>query len=294
MQGQGFLARFLIAWPPSLAGTRLYQEVDPYQDAKLKSYRERMSALLIKAPPIDEHGELKPAKLMLDQQAKDAWIAEYNAIEAELALGGEMFDIKPTAAKAAENLLRIAGVLAWVGNSKTISKDHIERAARLMRWYLNEALRLTSPIKVDLLLAKAQKLLEWLISKEWKHFERRVLQKDGPPLARKSAKKRDELLAVLVEYRHLLTCDGKTFRLNPRSAATYATTASAPVLDSTEVCDTSAAGCDRSRSNDGLSQPVATLSQPQSPASSRGIAPVADVATPLPGEMSEDGTAEYF
>ncbi|HHN4207328.1 YfjI family protein [Pseudomonas aeruginosa] len=226
LQGQGFLARFLVAWPPSLAGTRFYREIDPTQDSRLLRYWQRMTDLLEQEPLTNAHGELSPATLHLTPEALCAWSIEHDAIEAQLGRNGDFLEIKATAAKAGENLLRIAGVLAVVEDASPIGVTLIERATQLIRWYLDEALRLIAPIKSDPQLSKAQQLLEWLCDKKWTQFDARTLQHDGPRAVRESARKRDELLAILVEHKYLSTHDGKQFRLSPK--ATMATMATTP------------------------------------------------------------------
>lgn len=212
--GQGFLARFLIAWPQSLAGSRFYRDVDPTQDARLDRYWQRMKCLLSLEPQRDEHGDLSPPALSLTPSALDAWIVEHDAIEAALGYGGNLQEIKPTAAKGGENLLRIAGVLAVVEGENCITRSIVERAGVLIRWYLTEALRLTNPAKIEPLLLEAQNLLAWLHSNDWQTFEARDLQRNGPRFVRRSASQRDALLAVLLEQHQLLTSDGKQFKLN--------------------------------------------------------------------------------
>lgn len=278
MQGQGFLARFLIAWPESLAGTRFYRDADPTRDPRLNRYWQRIGRLLVQEPIKDERGELSPPTLVLEPAALEAWIEEHDAIERQLGRGGDMQDIKPTAAKGAENLLRIAGVFAVVEGRHAIGVDLIERAAELMRWYLTEALRLTSPSKVDPQLIHAQRLLDWLLTNQRHNFDARTLQREGPPFIRKSAKQRDSILAVLVEHGWLSTVDGKTFNLAPSAtAATFATTRATQSL---EVCDTTATNCDSDNPTLSLSQPVATLSQQPNPAATGPVAQVANVAAP--------------
>lgn len=278
MQGQGFLARFLIAWPESLAGTRFYRDADPSRDARLGRYWQRMARLLAQEPGKDENGELAPPMLVLEPAALAAWITEHDAIERQLGLGGHMQEIKPTAAKGAENLLRIAGVFAVVEGKPTICVELIERAGELVRWYLTEALRLTNPSKIDAQLLQAQKLLDWLLSNQRYSFDARTLQREGPPFIRKSAKQRDSILALLVEYRWLNTIDGKTFNLNP--VATTATFATTRATQSSEGCDTIATRCDSDTPSLSLSQPVATLSRQPDPVTTGLVAKVANVAAP--------------
>ncbi|AJE20327.1 YfjI family protein [Azotobacter chroococcum] len=273
MQGQGFLARFLIAWPQSLAGSRFYRDSDPAKDARLGRYWQRMARLLALAPPQDERGELAPPALPLEREALAAWITTHDAIEAELGKGGDLQEIKPTAAKGGENVLRIAGVLAVIEESGAITRPILERAAILVRWYLVEALRLTNPAKAEPHLIQAQRLFDWLGANGWQTFEARTLQREGPPIARKSAKQRDQLLAVLVEHHHLLTSDGKHFRINP--VATTATTATKPAQRGLESGDTLATSGD----NPQLSPPVAALSPTPAPANPGPVAIVATSAT---------------
>jgi hypothetical protein len=257
MQGQGFLARFLIAWPESLAGRRFYRDANPSVDSRLMRYWQRMSSLLALEPTLDEYGELSPPALPLEPAALDAWIAEHDNIEVQLGLGGEMQEIKPTAAKGAENVLRIAGVLAVVEGRQSISAGLVERAAMLVRWYLAEALRLTNPGKVDLQLLAASQLVDWLLAKNWHQFEARALQREGPSFIRKSAKQRDLILGVLVEHHWLRTADGRSFSLTPVATATK--TATTRINQGPEICDTIATSCDNGPPTQSLSQLVATL-----------------------------------
>ncbi|UVM07125.1 YfjI family protein [Pseudomonas laurylsulfatiphila] len=276
LQGQGFLARFLIAWPQSLAGSRFYRDVDPTRDVRLGRYWQRMAHLLALKPPQNEQGELAPPALPMGPQSLAAWAAQHDAIEAELGKWGELFEIKPAAAKGGENLLRIAGVLAVVENAGTITQKIIERAGMLVRWYLDEALRLTNPTKTEPLLFKAQSLLDWLLNKGWYTFDSRTLQREGPSIARKNAKQRDQLLAVLVEHRQLLTSDGKHFTINP--TATTATTVTKPASQELRACDSVVTSCDQAPVTTDLSQPVTDLSQTYASINPGSVAEVAHVA----------------
>lgn len=278
MKGQGFLPRFLVAWPTSLAGTRRYESADPTTDPRLGRYWQRMAALLALEPFKSEAGELTPSALHMGKQAKDVWIKEHDRFEIELGQGGDLEDIKPTAAKAAENLLRIAGVFAIVEQSSSISAPLAERAAILMRWYVTEALRLAQPIKIDPQLRNADRLAHWLINKQWFNFDARRLQREGPSFTRKAATERDRLLALLVSHHWLSTLDGKQFTLNPAAVATSATFATKPATPSPETCDTFATSCDNTETAAHLSQPVATLSQPSTPDNTGLVADVANVA----------------
>lgn len=214
LHGQGLLARFLIAWPPSLAGTRLYRDIDPTKDDRLIAFWQRMNALLASPLRLDEQNELSPPDLILEPAALAAWIRYHDNVEKTLGRGGELHEIKPTAAKSAENALRIAGVMAITEGLASIPEEIVERAAILARWYLDEALRIAYPVKIETQLLQAQQLLDWLTAKDWKSFDARQLQREGPSFVRKSCKRRDQLLSVLVEHHWLTTTDGKKFRFS--------------------------------------------------------------------------------
>ena len=258
LQGQGFLARFLVAWPQSLAGTRLYRDLNPDEDLRLQRYWRRMTQLLARTPTLDAHEGLAPPSLAMEAEALSAWIDVHNRIERCLGKGGELQEIKPMAAKGAENLLRIAGVMAVVEESEVITRGLIERAARLMDWHLGEALRISNPGQADARKLLAQRLLEWLIANDWQHFEARRLQREGPRFVRKSARQRDELLGILLEHHQLLSPDGRVFTLSP--LATAATPATGQALCAFGIGEAVATAGDTDSERAALSPPVASAS----------------------------------
>ncbi|HTO20175.1 MAG TPA: YfjI family protein [Pseudomonas sp.] len=260
LQGQGFLARFLVAWPQSLAGTRLYRDLNPDEDVCLNRYWQRMAQLLARTPALDAHEGLAPPSLTLEAPALAAWIEVHNRIETRLGKGGELQEIKPMAAKGAENVLRMAGVMTVVEESEAITCELIERAAMLMEWYLGEALRVVNPAQTDSRTLLAQRLLEWLLANDWQRFEARRLQREGPRLVRKSARQRDELLGILVEHRQLFSPDGRVFVLSPLATAATPATGQTPRASGTG--EAMATTGDTDSENAELSPTVAHASQP--------------------------------
>jgi len=276
LRGQGFLARFLVVWPQSLAGTRFYQHANPSRDPRLLRYWSRMTDLLSCEPPKNDRGEFEPAELTMDADAKTVWIEAHDAIEAELGRNGSLQDIKPTAAKGGENILRIAGVLAIAERSASLTRPIVQRAAMLVDWYLGEALRLAYPTTADPQLIQAHRLISWLIENNWETFEARTLQRLGPKVARVSAQHRDALLTLLVEHHYLLSEGGNRYRVSP--VATTATLATTHVNQGTGSCDTLATASDKPTDLETLSQPVADPSQCLPPANTTSVAVVANVA----------------
>ena len=143
LQGQGILGRCLMTWPTSLAGQRSYQAVDLSKDAALKRYHHRLSALFYQPWSLSADGALQLSKLSLSPLARRRWIDLHDAIEAQLGEFGELASVRPSGSKAADNLLRVAGILAVVEESSVVEVDHIQRASALVGYYLTEIQRLT-------------------------------------------------------------------------------------------------------------------------------------------------------
>ncbi len=212
LQGQGILGRCLMTWPTSLAGQRSYQAVDLSKDAALKRYHHRLSALFYQPWSLFADGALQLSKLSLSPLARRRWIDLHDAIEAQLGEFGELASVRPSGSKAADNLLRVAGILAVVEESSVVEVDHIQRASALVGYYLNEIQRLTEQEPVCRVKEEADRLLRWLQVKDWKRFSIRELNRNGPRFARKSSRHAAKLLVELIDHQWLIT-DGHTFEV---------------------------------------------------------------------------------
>ncbi|CAM3294630.1 DUF3987 domain-containing protein [Pseudomonas sp. PA-7-1E] len=212
LQGQGILGRCLMTWPTSLAGQRSYQAVDLSKDAVLKRYHHRLSALFHKPWSLSADGALQLSPLTLSPLARRRWIDLHDAIEAQLGEFGELASVRPSGSKAADNLLRVAGILAVVEESSAVEVDHIQRASALVGYYLTEIQRLTEQEPVCRVKEEADRLLRWLQVKDWKRFSIRELNRNGPRFARKSSRHAAKLLVELIDHQWLIT-DGHTFEV---------------------------------------------------------------------------------
>ncbi|NWB10747.1 DUF3987 domain-containing protein [Pseudomonas sp. D5002] len=212
LQGQGILGRCLMTWPTSLAGQRSYQAVDLSKDAALKRYHHRLSALFYQPWSLSADGALLLSKLRLSPLARRRWIDLHDAIEAQLGEFGELASVRPSGSKAADNLLRVAGILAVVEESSVVEVDHIQRASALVGYYLTEIQRLTEQEPVCRVKEEADRLLRWLQVKDWKRFSIRELNRNGPRFARKSSRHTAKLLVELIDHQWLIT-DGHTFEV---------------------------------------------------------------------------------
>lgn len=163
-RGTGFLARFLIAWPTSTQGTRLFKE-PPTAWPKLTVFSERITQLLNKIPELNEAGGISPVILDFSPYAKQAWIGFHNDVERELLQGGNLTDAKDVASKAADNVARLAALFhlyEW-GIEGAINKDLVERAIVIVKWHLYEAKRFLNQIAIPVHISNAIKIDDYIL-----------------------------------------------------------------------------------------------------------------------------------
>lgn len=203
LKGQGFIPRFLLCWPESIAGTRFYERRNALEDPRVINYIEVMQRLINKAL---SNEVLR--KMELSEAAMSLWIEAHDDIEKKLGQTGEFADIRATGSKAADNILRIAGVLTLVENpeAETIDKEHMLDAIALGTYYQYEALRIATENKLDLVLPRAQLLLDWLQEIKEKHYQtifstRQIYRYAPSNIKIKSGKEAAmQLITILVEY----------------------------------------------------------------------------------------------
>lgn len=163
-RGTGFAARFLIAWPGSTQGNRLYKE-PPKNYPMLSAFNQRITELLNKTPLLTDAGGLSPATLDLSDDAKLAWVEFHNEVERELKQDGQMADVRDVASKAADNVARLAALFhlyEWRSEG-AISKDHIVRASFIVTWHLFEAKRFLQQIATPTYINNAIKIDNYIL-----------------------------------------------------------------------------------------------------------------------------------
>jgi putative DNA primase/helicase len=202
-RGSGFIARFLIAWPASTQGTRGYRPAPATMPA-VERFGLRIRELL--DTPLCTHadGGLQPLELALSPPAHAAWVQAHDRIERALAAGGDFAAIRDVAAKAAENVARLAAlfhVLAH-GPGGVIDTEAIHAAATIIGWHLHEARRLLSELDTSTELAAAIGLDNWLIAEARRTGSHRIatnrVYRCGPSPVR-DAKDMKTALATLAE-----------------------------------------------------------------------------------------------
>lgn len=218
-RGTGFLARFLVAWPESTQGHRLFTEA-PENWPALDAFNRRISEILNQPVPMDDGGALVPPMLPFSPEAKAVWIEYYDKIESKLASGGELYDVRDVASKSADNAARLATLFQiFEGGGGAIGVDAIERASRIAAWHLSEARRFFGELALPVELSDATRLNGWLIEycrRERTHLvPTREAQRLGPVREKTKLAVAIQVLEELDRVR--VTHEGrrKTIKVNP-------------------------------------------------------------------------------
>ena len=167
MREQGFLGRCLIAWPKSTQGTRNKLKPDPESGLRLATFHKRIGQMLREPLPLLDgtQNELSPPSLKLSVDAAELLTEFQHEVEAELGDGGCYEEISSFANKAPEHAARIAGIMTVYGasDSEEIHIDTIYDAITLVRWYLGEALQLSSEASVSKEQLEKERLRQWVV-----------------------------------------------------------------------------------------------------------------------------------
>lgn len=203
-RGSGFIARFLIAWPTSTQGHRPYRTA-PTEMRAVDTFNQRIRELLDTPLTTDALGGLVPAVLDLSPPAHTAWVQAYDRIERELASGGSYAPIRDVAAKAAENIARLAALFHMLDHGATGSIDQacVDSASQIVRWHLEEARRLLGDLDAPPSMAAAIRLDTWLREEAMRTGDGRIpttrVYRFGPGCVRDNKELKDAV-AMLAEH----------------------------------------------------------------------------------------------
>ncbi|MGO2214184.1 DUF3987 domain-containing protein [Psychrobacter alimentarius] len=173
MNGQGFLARALIACPEDLRGQRVWNDEQrnndsPYDNPYLIDYWARCQSLLDPSPanlPNDSIGAPKRIKMQwADNQTRQVFTDFKQAIENRQAQGQPLEYLKAYASRMAENASRIASLMAFFEGRKAITADDIKRAFMLVEYSTSERLRYLDATPTGE-QNDSEKLSSWLVDK---------------------------------------------------------------------------------------------------------------------------------
>ncbi|MEC9433957.1 MAG: YfjI family protein [Pseudomonadota bacterium] len=162
--GQGFLARFLMAAPPSAIGFRDRIGHDPASDRALADFEAQTGDLLRRDLPLRDgsRNELQPPMLPLSPEAR-AVLQDFGLqVERAQAPGGALETSRAFASKAAEHAARVAAVLAVYLGEAAVSGETMADAVTLAGHYIGEAKRLGDAAVISTETAEAERLRRWL------------------------------------------------------------------------------------------------------------------------------------
>ena len=188
---QGFLARFLLTAPVSLAGTRLHDGhvLDLHDDRRLQACWIAVAALLAESGPENPNlGGLDLPCLALTPEARSLLVSAANEIEVAQAPDGELSTVREFASKAAEHACRIAGVLTLLSDPRAVAvaMEDMGRALELMQFHLREYARLIGSATVSDEIRYAKTLLDWIDTKKLVRITPRDVMRKGPSCIREA------------------------------------------------------------------------------------------------------------
>lgn len=203
----GFLPRFLICEPKSTIGTRLHSN-SRYDPKPIAEFNARLKQILQTPLPMEEKTRvLNPRLLKLSEDARGALIQFADKAETAMQKNGKYSDITGYASKAAEQAVRIAGVLTlWDDlEAKEVTGINMVHGITLAEFYLDEALRLSDAAVISQETENAETLRKWLVEK-WSHAE--ILPNEVvqyvPKRSMRERIKANKAIKILAEYGWLI------------------------------------------------------------------------------------------
>jgi hypothetical protein len=168
---QGFTSRILMCTPTSLIGTRMHKDPRPESTQTLAQFKSRVLRIMEEQYPLvpDKQNELAPREVPFSAEAKATFWQFADAVEKEMAAGGEYESIRSFAAKLPEHAARLGATIAAYRDLRVaeLRVEDFQRGMQIAVWYASEAKRLcnvgvsSSDPSVQM-IPRAQKLLVWL------------------------------------------------------------------------------------------------------------------------------------
>ena len=228
LRGQGFLPRFILAAPESIAGQRTHtvefrQKLkNSHNDPRLTKFWNRCRDILKDELPVllNDSGEVPYFPVMqLSSEAELLELEFYNECEILQGSGKQFEFMQPFASRANELARRLGAVLAYFENKSEIDVEVMQAACAIIRHSLSEWFRYSDIEVAD--ESDSEKLLKYLLIKckkgKTNRLQKTVAMK-GAPLQIRKAKEFDPCLNELIEFNYvrLVTINRSTYiELNP-------------------------------------------------------------------------------
>lgn len=173
-RGRGLLGRFLYSLPPSLAGTRRYQDRGIDADAK-RRYGRAIERILDLPDVGTEDDPTLRHDLLLTGEALTRWAEHADAVEARQAAGEDLCGIRDWASKLAGAVARIAGGFHLIENAGGNWQHPLAPETVLAAWAVGEyliphALAAYGQMSADPGLMLARRILGWIERKKLTEF----------------------------------------------------------------------------------------------------------------------------
>ena len=170
LQKQGFMSRILTCAPETLIGKRMHKSPPPEAAQTLQEYNRRISAILEAPYPLvpETRNELDPRAVPFSTDATTLFWEFVDAVEKEMAPGGEYESIRPFAAKLPEHAARLGVTIATYRdpNIAELDQEDLNRGIRLAAYYASEAKRISESGRTAPDIRLAKRLLDWLL-RDW-------------------------------------------------------------------------------------------------------------------------------
>jgi len=221
-QGQGLIARCLIAAPHTLAGTRKFKKNAPLaKHEDVCRYFDKLARLLVRDPVLHADGdgcELQTRTIGMTVAAEALWIEAYDDVEVRQAPGSDLAGVTAWASKFGEHAARIAGVIALANDpdAMVIDDDTMLGAIQVADFYLGEHLRLMGQSVERLHLQRLQILLDFMRERRPRVPHADALQATTRPLRKLKAEGINPLLDELAR-RGYVRRDGDAWEVRPRA-----------------------------------------------------------------------------
>jgi len=181
----------------------MYNRLDVLSAPEMHAYKSRMMQVLREPLPLvdDEANELAPRRMHLTSGAERLWLLFHDEVELLQGSGRKYSDVQSSASKAAEQAVRLAGVITLLDDLHTreISAAAMEAGIELAQFHLGEALRLHQGTQLDPELVLAAKVLAWGLKRPGRKFSLVELYQNGLAEVRKAARAR-AIMKILVAH----------------------------------------------------------------------------------------------
>ena len=224
--GQGYLARCLVAWPETTIGARY---IETFAQADYRPELKRLYAILKGLTEaearVSEYStqELNPIELPLTDDAVAIALNACNQFELLMKSGNDLCELTDRASKAVENACRIAGILATIEDgtaTRSIKASHLTNSLVLMQWYLAEALRIRSVSLIPQEVKHAEMLVNWLKERDIKLFSSSMILTRGSNQLRSKARL-DPAIKILMDSGHVIKNEPNTLIDGKKSKTSY-------------------------------------------------------------------------